>query len=76
MPSNSFLLLIYYQTVKICVQFCQVARLFNLEKDKVNLLTPDLHKFILQKRASLSGSSLDKVCETCIKLKCTGNFSM
>ncbi|XP_009401240.2 uncharacterized protein LOC103985310 isoform X2 [Musa acuminata AAA Group] len=39
----------------------KVARLFNLEKDKVNLLTPDLHKFILQKRASLSGSSLDKI---------------
>ncbi|RWV83172.1 hypothetical protein GW17_00055261 [Ensete ventricosum] len=38
----------------------KVARLFNLEKDKVNLLTPDLHKFILRKRASLSGSSLDK----------------
>ncbi|WOK97840.1 hypothetical protein Cni_G06548 [Canna indica] len=44
-------------------KFCRIARMFNIEKDCANLLTPNLREFIVGKRNSLPKSSLDKIKE-------------
>ncbi|WOK97873.1 hypothetical protein Cni_G06581 [Canna indica] len=57
-------------------KFCQEARLFNLEKDSVNLLTPDLQEFIVEKRNSLPKSSLDKIKEAIVQGNCPALLSL
>ncbi|WOK99736.1 hypothetical protein Cni_G08448 [Canna indica] len=48
----------------------KIARLFNLEEDSVNMLTPDLQEFIVEKRNSLPKSSLHKIKEAIVQGNC------